>query len=1058
MKKYILLLILSLVMGGALHPLLAQGQAYRLTDKAVYVDLPSHWRNWEYQNDLVSSLKVAVDSTGLFIVDGAGIRPRYFTNKKNAALDAGRLFYQDIIRANGEIVAAGASSLSNNRLAPGAIDGSLTTYWEPAASDVNPEGLRKWELLVDLGQLVVVDSITVVFPGAPGEEDLGDPLKTFMVLVSMGEHALSTDTQNLKFTLLGKATDRDLQPMGTDGRWRQITFPVEPLDRADFDLDGFPDMQSSFLHYIKIKATDSDFDRRISIGEGDSARVVYEALSPERQGKRIYQRITAGGLLAEVSEEIYQGLSPDRQGPIRYFVGEVPRVQEVQVWTKGDNLVRDLTKRAGSSYEDGGRGAPWWSTDGLYNTWWTANVWSALYARATMWIDLGATFWTDGMYIVMNGNYFLGHEFLVSDGTLLNPVKIDTPEDFSQLENGLQWENIISPGKVDNRSTQVRMFSEKFAPRKVRFLQVRDIDISGRQSGRYGSYGNLAELQLYGSGYPVSVWLYSQPIRLQRQGEDRQTTLSKIAWEGEAIVRRQDPSGAFIEVVEPLDLHPEVSLQIQTRTSEQTDSLFTYFEVVDDGAGSLLRTEIDADRYSDLELGWRVWNHWLSLPQSKRHKSKHDDDGDGQKDEDKIDFIDNDGDGKIDEDGKKLRRAPRQTPDKDGELAFVGWSSWSRNYRPTGGRREAVVTSPSPRKFLQIRVNLQSEDPNATVRLKALRVDLVPPLALNTGAELALLTPQGLERPLHDLESEPLDYRPPREVNPLELQTYSYFIRAAGPDPLQPEVQEGFDEILILTKQPATLRGVRLGEVRVVRETSSLDSLQTTIRATETRFTDYFQRVPGDSLFRNAEGQSLQMLARSGSDSLYFRLPFSLNKENRGQAHAIAEVQLAVKMYRDGTELHSSVRNSQNPEMDFQQVEFNGQDATELVEHSAVRISLDQSTGELVRVLAMNPFVTPNGDGVNDQLQIEFALIQILQERPVEVVLYDLSGRLVGRAVQVQGGRVIESIGKAGELQFTWDGRSPSGALVPPGIYLCRIQVEADQGDEKVVLPIHVVY
>ncbi|MCY3788011.1 MAG: hypothetical protein OXH63_04415, partial [Gemmatimonadetes bacterium] len=68
MKKYILWLILSLALGGTLHPLLAQGQAYRLTDEAVYVDLPSHWRNWEYQSDVVSSLEVAVDSTGLFIV------------------------------------------------------------------------------------------------------------------------------------------------------------------------------------------------------------------------------------------------------------------------------------------------------------------------------------------------------------------------------------------------------------------------------------------------------------------------------------------------------------------------------------------------------------------------------------------------------------------------------------------------------------------------------------------------------------------------------------------------------------------------------------------------------------------------------------------------------------------------------------------------------------------------------------------------------------------------------------------------------------------------------
>ena len=1058
MKKCILWLVAMLVLGGTLHPPLAQERAYRLTDKAVYVDLPSHWRNWEYQNDLVSSLKVAVDSTGLFILDDEGIRPRYFTGKKNAALDAGQLFYPDLIRARGEIVAAGASGLSNDHLASRAIDGSPTTYWEPAVSDANPEDLRKWELLVDLGQLVVVDSITVVFPGAPDGEDFGDPLKTFVVLVSMGEPSLTTDSRDIKFTLLGKATDRDLQPAGPDGRWRQITFPVEPLDRADFDLDGFPDMQSSFLHYIKIKATDSDFDRRISIGEGDSARVEYEALPPQRRGKRIYQRETAGGFLAEVSEEIYQDLSPDRKGPIRYFVREVPRVQEVQVWTKGDNLVRNLTKRAGSSYEHGGRGAPWWSTDGLYNTWWTANVWSALYARSTMWIDLGATFWTDEMYVIMNGRYFLGHEFLASDGTLLNPVNLETPEDFPQLENGLQWDNIISAEKVDNRTTQVRMFREKFARRKIRFLQVRDIDISGSQSGRYGSFGNLAELQLYGRGYPVSVWLYSQPIRLQRQGEDQQTTLSRIVWEGEAIVRQQDPSGAFVEVAEALELHPEVSLQIQTRTSEQTDSLFTYFEVVDAGGGDFIRTEVDSERYRDLELSWEVWNHWLSLPQSERHKSKNDDDGDGQVDEDPIDFIDNDGDGQVDEDGKKLRRAPRQTPDRDGELAFVGWSPWSRSYRPTEGRKEAMVTSPNPRKYLQIRVNLQSEDPNTTVRLKALRVELVPPLALNMGAELALLTPQGLERPLHDLAPEPLDYRPPRQVEPLELQTYSYFIRAAGPDPQQPEVQEGFDEILILTKQPAALQGVRLGEVRVDRETSSLDSLQTVTRAIETRFTDHFQPAPGDSLFRNAEGQVLQLLSRTNSDSLYIRLPFSLNKETRGQTHAIVEVRFAMKMYRDGTELLSSVRNSRDAEMDFQQVDFDGQDATELVEHSAVRVSLDQAADKLLSLLEMVPFVTPNGDGVNDQLKIRFALIQILQERPVEVALHDLSGKLVGRAVRLREGRVVESVGKAGELQFTWDGRDLSGALVSPGIYLCRIQVEADQGDEKVVLPVHVVY
>ena len=71
----------------------------------------------------------------------------------------------------------------------------------------------------------------------------------------------------------------------------------------------------------------------------------------------------------------------------------------------------------------------------------------------------------------------------------------------------------------------------------------------------------------------------------------------------------------------------------------------------------------------------------------------------------------------------------------------------------------------------------------------------------------------------------------------------------------------------------------------------------------------------------------------------------------------------------------------------------------------------------------------------------------------MEVAFYDLGGRLVG-----QGQRGEATIGKAGEQIFTWDGRDSGGQVVPPGIYLCRIKVAADDRDYPLTRVVHVVY
>ena len=1029
----------SLIFAVLILATAAYGQGYRLTANAIRVDQGEHWREWIFQNDVVRTLNERADSTDLFLFSDDAVQPRLVATVANAALAAGQFSYLDAVRTNGETVQGGATALSNDRIAARLIDGDLDTFWEPATADFSAAGLRNWELLVDLGRLAFIDSITVSFPA-------GDAPKAFSLFVSLGEPFPFPDGNSLSFSLVAETKSADLTPPGADGLVRQ-SYLIAPLLLSDFNLDGQPDLRGSFLQYIRLKITASNLERHRFVGEGDAGLDAYQALSPERRGAVVHQRLTAGGFLIEIDEDTYfNDVSEAQRGPIRYFEREVPRVAEVQVWTKGDNLALNPRERAGDSYEIGGRGTPNQATDGLYQTEWTAWGYDPTIVRGTMWLDLGATFWVDGLYAVMrrqrSGSAFAGHGFLVSDGTQLKPVQLYTAEDFVQLEEALQWHDIISAERFDNRQPRVLMFGEEFAPRKIRFVQIRNLLSPG-------SGARLAEMQLYGVGYPVDVSLHSPPIRLTNaRGNFIRKTLPRIAWSADAVIREEDPlTGQTIERIEPLDHHPEIRLDIQTRTSDQTDTNFTYYQVVTVG-GNEEREEVTKEVYDEIALEWTAWEIWQTLPASQQHASRTDDDGDGVTDEDPIDLIDNDGDGKIDEDGRKLRRAPRSSFDKDGELAFVGWSEWSENYQPTDGRNEATITSPSPRKFVQIRFKISSEDPFKTARIRSFHIDLAPPLALELAGELALLSPQGTTRPIDDLNTTLGDYGPPRDINPLTSQHFSYFARLAAPDPNDPTVRDGVDEILIVAPQATELLGVRLGRVEVERQASGLDPAIFSTRVLKTHFDQAFAHGP-DGRLQDADGQAIAILP-TGPDSLYLRFPASLNADLAPDTHALVEVQFASQAFREGVLFPAFARSSTDPTGFFQRVDAEAQDATELVASGTARVSLQSLGRRLINDVQVARVFTPNDDGVNDLLQGSFVLLRILAERRLDIAFYDLAGALRGR--------VGSDLGQAGQWNFAWDGRDEHGQLVPPGIYLCRIKISADRGDEEDIFPVHVAY
>ena len=1207
----------------------AQSDAFRFNfaGDQIIIDRESNWRNWIYQNSFVREVSSPMDSTGLFDFTFLGVKPKYFAATQNHVLGRGDFSYVDDVRFRGLTVTVQGQiqALSNDEIASRVGDGDVTTYWEPADADFNADGLRNWQILIDLGRSVFADSIVVQFPpiesggqqtvpvvsadaGAvsdltpelqaaiaafsrrsalndivapadlldddgtvvvaagdmviaagqslPGTlsglrrlsdlgiafveveeaEDLGDAPKLFAVEVSMGKQAGDTSSKNYRFDVVGRAS--------VSGNQRRFVFDLEPLDAADADLDGSPDFAGTFVHFVRVTVFDSDFDTKELLGEGQAGAAAYAELTPERRGLRVYQRLTAGGFVKRISpviddggdtlrtaEQVYDGLTESEQGPIRYFKRELPRISEIEVWGPGPNVAYRPQRHAGTAYEDGGNGTPLLALDGIYLTKWYGNAWDLKYSSGyaghdqlvccTMWLDLGATFWIDRILLGMvttretstEGSIF-GWHLQGSDGTVLRALDMLTKEDFIQLESGLAWTDLVSEIYKDNITPRVRMMQETFDLRRLRFFQQRNDDPTGDRSGAYSAPGHFNELQMFGHGYPAEVSFVSPEIVLlpgvsaaDAIDVKERRVLSEIRWEAEAIIREVDElTGQVIERVEPLSEHPEVSVQIQTRSSDTIDSLFSYYKVTGAGTLSERSFEIDPVEYESISDLWSLYEAWNALPQTEtftlryhtdgdddgdglinedpidgidndgdrridedgfagdiggpvqirgpgtvtitKHARKVDDDGDGAVDEDPIDGIDNDGDGLIDEDGKKVAK-PRSDPTLVITPFFAGWSAWSSAYKPTRGQNRASITSPSPRKFLQIRVTIQSEEPDVTARIRSLRVDLAPPISTDLAGELALLTDTGLGRPLTDLIPTRLDYDPPVNIEPLRHTPYVFFVRAAGPDPNAPEASGGFDEILLLTPSRPKPVGVRVGRVTVEDPEGSTSAADR--RAVTTTFERAYMPVAGnDDLFVDADGNRL--VVHSTVDSLQVLFPGSLNTGLPEGENVLIELRFETQTLKAGSEFLALVRNSRESAL-FQRVESEGRDATELVDSNTARptVLLSDNIIEEINIPAV---FSPNGDGVNDLLEIEFTVLTIRDDRPVEVAIYDLSGRRVATAASASGLDRAQS----GTIRFSWDGSGDAGDLVPPGIYIARVKLETDSGDFEAVQVVNVVY
>jgi hypothetical protein len=176
-------------------------------------------------------------------------------------------------------------------------------------------------------------------------------------------------------------------------------------------------------------------------------------------------------------------------------------------------------------------------------------------------------------------------------------------------------------------------------------------------------------------------------------------------------------------------------------------------------------------------------------------------------------------------------------------------------------------------------------------------------------------------------------------------------------------------------------------------------------------------------------GRDQLSLVSTSSDSLWILLPEVIAQDR------LVALNFSAVFYAASNVFEVAAGLGEGPGAAWQQVE--GGEATSLGPGKGLNV-LAPFAEQILRSARVypNPF-TPNGDGVNEVQTFEFSVFKISGAKPLFLEVRDLAGRRLRR---------IETLlpSAVGVQRLEWDGRDQGGALVPPGLYLCRFGLEVD--------------
>ena len=234
----------------------------------------------------------------------------------------------------------------------------------------------------------------------------------------------------------------------------------------------------------------------------------------------------------------------------------------------------------------------------------------------------------------------------------------------------------------------------------------------------------------------------------------------------------------------------------------------------------------------------------------------------------------------------------------------------------------------------------------------------------------------------------------PAEVEPGAPQNFTYFLRATATS-----ANRGFDQILLRSSAAVRFKTLRInGEEATVHVEKRDDGILLVL---------------------------YRAVRRSG----------------------LLEIDFASTLYVNQTRFDALLFNS-NLKGQVQKVDAGN--ASEAVASETVAVALPADSALLTDLTISTQVLTPNGDGIEDRLALEFNLLKVLDPRAVRVAIFDLTGRrvhLLSEAEQV-----------AGRVALKWDGRDQAGGLVAPGNYILRVEVSGDARTERISRTVAVAY
>ena len=102
------------------------------------------------------------------------------------------------------------------------------------------------------------------------------------------------------------------------------------------------------------------------------------------------------------------------------------------------------------------------------------------------------------------------------------------------------------------------------------------------------------------------------------------------------------------------------------------------------------------------------------------------------------------------------------------------------------------------------------------------------------------------------------------------------------------------------------------------------------------------------------------------------------------------------------------------------------------------------------------PVFTPNGDAVNDKLDLTFEILAVVGQARITVEVFDLGGRPVRLLFEREGENGVYNAVRFPEL--SWAGIDEQGERVPPGLYLVRLNIDGDARSGAAVRTVGVAY